>query len=190
MIASRLCNSFTSAPTRRQLVAAAAAVLGAAALAPRSALAQAQEEISHSAPAIHQEPVIPATRKRVYEVLTTAKQFDDMTKLIADMAGAIDLVKHPTTINPVAGGAFSMFGGIITGRNIELVPDRRVVQAWRVSNWDPGVFSIVRFQLEDQGAGSTKIIFDHTGFPNSDTEHLAPGWKAHYWEPIAKYLAG
>ncbi len=40
----------------------------------------------------------------------------------------------------------------------------------------------------EQGAGS-KIVFDHTGFPKGEAEVLASGWKAHYWEPLAKLLA-
>jgi len=35
----------------------------------------------------------------------------------------------------------------------------------------------------------TKIIFDHTGFPQGKGEHLADGWKANYWEPLEKYLS-
>jgi len=86
------------------------------------------------------------------------------------------------------GGAFSMFGGVIVGRHIELVPDARVVQAWRVAYWPKGLYSIARFELVEQGA-ATKIVFDHTGFPAGDAESLASGWKAHYWEPLAKFLA-
>jgi hypothetical protein len=38
-----------------------------------------------------------------------------------------------------------------------------------------------------QGSGA-KIIFDHTGFPKGAGEHLAAGWKAHYREPLEKFL--
>jgi hypothetical protein len=37
------------------------------------------------------------------------------------------------------------------------------------------------------GAGC-KIVFDHAGFPKGEAESLASGWKAHYWEPLAKVL--
>jgi activator of HSP90 ATPase len=54
--------------------------------------------------------------------------------------------------------------------------------------WDPGVYSIAKFELVQQGSG-TKITFDHTGFPQGQAEHLAAGWKANYWEPLEKLLA-
>jgi activator of HSP90 ATPase len=97
-------------------------------------------------------------------------------------------VKNVVKIVGAPGGEFSLFGGYITGRNIELVPSERVVQAWRAQSWGVGIYSVARFELVEQGAG-TKIIFDHTGFPVGQAEHLAQGWRANYWEPIAKVLA-
>lgn len=53
----------------------------------------------------------------------------------------------PAEIEPQAGGAFKCFGGQITGRIIELVPNRRIVQAWHVATWPEGVYSVVKFEL-------------------------------------------
>jgi hypothetical protein len=73
------------------------------------------------------------------------------------------------------------------GRNIELVANQRVVQAWRPAHWDAGVYSVARFELKTHGTGTT-IVFDHTGFPEGQYDHLLLGWKGHYWEPLAKFL--
>ena len=135
--------------------------------------------ILHDCESIHQEVVFKAPRKRVYEALTDEKQFSQTTDFV--MKGA------STKISKEVGGSFSIFGGVITGRHIELVPDERIVQAWREKDWTPGLYSIVRFQLDDQEA-STKLVFDHTGFPRGAAVHLAPGWWSHYWEPLQKYL--
>jgi activator of HSP90 ATPase len=94
----------------------------------------------------------------------------------------------PTQISREVGGAFMLFGGYITGRHLELVPSQRIVQAWRVGAWPTGVYSIAKFQLLPQGS-ATKIVFDHTGFPKGDAEHLASGWNEHYWQPLAEFLA-
>jgi hypothetical protein len=51
----------------------------------------------------------------------------------------------------------------------------------------PGIYSIAKFELVEHGSG-TKIVFDHTGFPIGDREHLAEGWKMNYWEPLEKFL--
>jgi activator of HSP90 ATPase len=145
----------------------------------------ASNEVSHSAEAIHQEVIFTAGPKRVYEVLTDAQQF---AKVVELSAAGMSLGKTPTVISSQAGGVFSLFGGHIVGRHIELVPGQRLVQAWRVVNWGPGVYSIAKFELTAQDSG-TKLTFDHTGFPQGQGQHLAEGWRANYWDPLAKYLA-
>lgn len=85
------------------------------------------------------------------------------------------------------GGAFSLFGDYIVGRQIELVPDLRIVQAWRVASWAPGVYSVTRCELLERGS-ATQLVFDHTGFPAGTAQDLASGWYAHYWEPMRKML--
>jgi hypothetical protein len=45
----------------------------------------------------------------------------------------------------------------------------------------------VKFELVEHNS-STKIVFDHTGFPQGKGDHLAAGWSANYWEPLRKYL--
>jgi len=125
---------------------------------------------------IHQEVTIKASAKKVYDALTDAKQFS------AFSGGA------PAQIDTKAGGSFSCFAGHIIGRNIELVPGKRVVQAWRSVKWGEGVYSIVRFELSEVG-GSTTIVFDQAGFPEEAGPHLESGWAKMYWEPLKAYLA-
>jgi activator of HSP90 ATPase len=175
------------APSRRQLVAGAVAFAGCGAR-PIRVWANAEDGISHSAESIHQEPVFQAIRKRVYEALAEAKQFDRIVQFSRAMQSGMALGKNRTEISRQVGGAFTLFGGHIIGRHVELVPYERIAQAWRVVDWHPGVYSIVKFELTEQGSG-TKIIFDHAGFPVGKAQHLAEGWNAHYWEPLRKYLS-
>ncbi len=174
-------------PTRRQAMVGVAIAFSGLALTSPEAWSAADEEISRTAESIHQEPVFKANRKRAYEALTDAKQFDKVIQLSGVMQ-AMHLGDKPAEISREVGGSFALFGGYITGRHVELVPNERIVQAWRTGSWAPGVYSIAKFDLVEQGSG-TKIVFDHTGFPKGDAEVLASGWKAHYWEPLAKLLA-
>jgi len=126
---------------------------------------------------IHQEVTIDASPAAVYGVLTTSEDFAKMTG-----GRAADISKE-------AGGAASMFGGDIRARNIELVPGKRVVQAWRSQAWPEGVYSIVRFELTPQGKG-TRLVFDQAGYPNDAHQMLDGGWPKMYWEPMSAMLAG
>jgi uncharacterized protein YndB with AHSA1/START domain len=124
---------------------------------------------------IHQEVVLNASPSKVYEALTDSQQFSTVT------GGAT------TEISPEVGGTFTLFGGHIEGRHIELVPGQRIVQAWRPAVWEKGLYSIVRFELIEQGEG-TLIKFDHTGVPEDQISHLSTGWGENYWKPLERYL--
>jgi uncharacterized protein YndB with AHSA1/START domain len=77
---------------------------------------------------------------------------------------------------------------MIEGRSIELVPNQRIVQAWRPAAWPAGIYSIIKFELIAEPKGGTRIMFDHTGFPQDKRESLTSGWTEHYWEPLHVYL--
>jgi uncharacterized protein YndB with AHSA1/START domain len=138
--------------------------------------------------AIHQEVLFKAPRARVYALLTDAREFQKVVVLSGAVASGKVKAAIPAEIGAEAGAPFSIFGGFVGGRIIELVPDRRLVEAWRPQDWPPGVYSIVKFELLDQDAG-TLLVFDQTGFPASDAAQLLQGWKMNYWQPMAKVLA-
>jgi uncharacterized protein YndB with AHSA1/START domain len=124
---------------------------------------------------IHQEVTLSAPPARVYKALVDSNEF-------ARFTGA------PAGGDAIEGSPFFGFGGHVSGRHVELIPDQRVVQAWRAKTWPEGTYSIVRFELQADGSG-TKLVFDHRGFPEDAKEHLAQGWHANYWDKLAKHVA-
>ena len=58
------------------------------------------------------------------------------------VSNSLSFLERPAEINREAGGAFSLFKGHIIGRNVELIPNQRIVQAWRVVTWPEGAYSI------------------------------------------------
>lgn len=124
---------------------------------------------------IHHEILFNTSLERIFEALTDAKTFSELTGALAE-------------IDAKSGGTFSCFDGMITGQTIEILPSSRLVQAWRVGNWEPGIYSIVKFELERLNEMETKLIFDHTGFPQEHREHLDQGWHERYWQPLKDYL--
>jgi uncharacterized protein YndB with AHSA1/START domain len=127
---------------------------------------------------IHQEVVIAAPPQQVSQLLTNGSLFGAATG-------------QPATITDREGESFSLFGGRVEGRQIELVPGQRVVQAWRFgtahdSPWEPGIYSTLRFTLHPVGDG-TRLVIDHTGIPSEWIEHLSQGYPTFYLDPIAKF---
>ena len=173
-----------AAPTRRHVLSRIAVVLGGLASGtvlrgetPLQTPAMAQvpsSEANNTRTSLHQEIDLPGSPARFGAALLDAKQFAAFSGMAA-------------TIDPREGGVFSLFGGMIVGRTVELIADQRIVQAWRPTHWDPGVYSMVRFVYSAQGSG-TRVVLDHTGFPEGDYDHLSSGWYEHYWAPLKKFL--
>ena len=175
--------------TRRQATIGLAALLPLAGTGRLAVAFRAQDSgISRSAEAIHQEVPFAASPARVYSALTDEKQFDQVVRQSAAMRGGMPPGAAPTKIVSSNGGEFSLFGGHIVGRQIELVTNQRIVQAWRSADWTPGLYSIARVELVARGVATT-LVFDHTGFPVGQADHLAQGWRENYWAPLAKVLA-
>jgi activator of HSP90 ATPase len=163
---------------RRQVITSAAMAFGA--LITRSS-AQTPSRPAPLTPAtkhltaLHQEIELNAAPARIYAALLDAKQFTTFSGMHAE-------------IDPRVGGAFTMFDGQIVGITVELVPDKRIVQAWRPTHWDSGIFSSAKFEFKPNGSATT-IILDHTGFPEGEFASLDWGWHNHYWDPLRKFLA-
>lgn len=169
-------------PARRKFIIGSALAIGTLGADRSHAQDGAQQSAVAAAPkgdckrtSLSQKIDLNASARRIYEALLDSGQF-------AAFSGA------PARIDRSAGGAFSLFGGLIVGRNVELVPDVRIVQAWRPADWPPGVYSLVKFELAAHEQ-HTQLVLDHTGFPAGGFEHLNSGWKSHYWDALAKYLS-
>jgi len=169
-------NEILGAPMRRRLFLGSFFWSAIAATAARAAPEKAANDKAKiaSLTALREEADFAAPPHRVYEALLDEKQF-------ASFTGA------PAKINRTEGGALSLFGGAILARNVELVADKRIVQAWRDAEWAPGIHSVVKFELTPRGAG-THLVLDHTGFPAGQFSDLDSGWHEHYLEPMKKFL--
>lgn len=142
---------------------------------------------------IHQQVTIPAGRREIYAIL-------------ADAAALSALCGMGGTAGRAEGAEFTAFNGHVTGRQVELVPGCRIVQAWRFPDWAPGTYTIVRFTVERDNsniAGSdadeaTILTIDQDGYPDGADalgchqtwhDHLDEGWRMFYLTPLARHFA-
>ena len=100
---------------------------------------------------IKQSVTIKASPHDVYEALMDSKKHAKFTG-------------GKATISRKVGGKFSAFDGYAEGVNLELVPDKKIVQSWRASDWPEGHYSKATFALKAV-AGGTKLTFTQTGVP-------------------------
>ena len=112
----------------------------------------------------------------------------DLYEAIMDSRKHAKFTGAPAEISTKVGGAISAHGGYVEGKNLELVPNKKIVQAWRGSDWREGVYSRATFAFRSAGKGKTKLTFTQSGIPDDQFEDVKKGWIDFYWQPLAKML--
>ena len=125
---------------------------------------------------IRQTATFKADPHTVYETLMDSRKH-------AKFSGA------PATISRKKGGAFTTYGGSLSGTNLELIPDKKIVQAWRADDWQAGHYSRATFSLK-KVKGGTELSFYQSGVPDKHYEGIKKGWIDFYWTPMKKMLHG
>ena len=105
----------------------------------------------------------------------------------------MDSRKHKTftgekaRISREIGGKFTAYDGYIKGVNLDLVPNKKIVQSWRGSDWPEGHYSKVTFSLQKAKSG-TRLTFRQSGVPEEHYKDINQGWRDYYWKPIREML--
>lgn len=94
----------------------------------------------------------------------------------------------PVTISRTPGSRFRAFGGMITGRTLQVVPKRLIIQSWRGKDWKYGDIDstlVISFWPDDNGG---RIELVHVNVPEYDYDDVNEGWDRYYWKPWREYL--
>jgi uncharacterized protein YndB with AHSA1/START domain len=99
------------------------------------------------------------------------------------------MVGSTATVDPRVGGAFTAWDGYIKGTTLELEPYRRIVQAWRTTEFSAAhPDSRLELMLE-QVEGGTRLTIRHIEIPEGQGASLEQGWIDHYFRPMKEYFA-
>ncbi len=93
-------------------------------------------------------------------------------------------------ISDKKGARFTVWDGYITGRNVTLVPGKRIVQSWRTTQFrkaDPD--SQIEVLLRRMPSGSTRLTLRHTHVPDGHTSYRDGGWQENYFKPMKEFFA-
>ena len=85
--------------------------------------------------------------------------------------------------SPALGGPYSAWDGYITGKTLELIPGKRIVQSWRTSEFGAGdPDSTITVYLEPTKGGA-RLTLTHSGVPDGQTSYENGGWQDNYFTP-------
>ena len=125
--------------------------------------------------------------KTIKQSVTIKSSPHDVYEALMDSKKHAKFTGGKATVSRVVGGKFTAFDGYSEGVNLELVPDKRIVQTWRAGDWPEGHYSKVTFALT-KAAGGTKLTFTQTEVPEDQYEAISDGWQEYYWTPMKEML--
>lgn len=82
------------------------------------------------------------------------------------------------------GSEFSLWEGSIVGKNLEFIPDKKIVQEWFFGEQEEP--SIVTMLLHDHKHG-TSVELTHTNIPDDDFEEFVDGWNHSYFGALREF---
>jgi steroid delta-isomerase-like uncharacterized protein len=118
---------------------------------------------------------LPATLEQVYTAWLSTEKHSAFTG-------------SPAAVDAKVGGAFTAWDGYIGGTTLALEPYRRIVQAWRTTEFpDDAPDSRLEILIEP-AEGGTRLTLDHTGIPIGQADDYRQGWEDFYFGPLAAYF--
>jgi uncharacterized protein YndB with AHSA1/START domain len=108
--------------------------------------------------------------------------------LLADSRSRTEVTGREARISDKVGGKFSADAGQVTGVNVDLVPGRRLVQAWRRKDFPEGIYSMVAITFAPTPSGGTELVLTHRGVPKHLLDQIEDYWRLVYWAPMKKRL--
>jgi activator of HSP90 ATPase len=105
----------------------------------------------------------------------------DSNKHSAATGGAARMSRKP-------GGTFAAWDGQLSGKNLLIVKNRMIVQAWRSTQWKASDLDSTLILIFSKAPGGGQVNITHVNVPEHDHDGVMKGWRKYYWEPWKKYL--
>jgi len=107
------------------------------------------------------------TPKALYELYMDAKKHSTATGAAAKISGKV-------------GGSFSARNGYITGKNLQLVKNKLIVQTWRAQDWNKDDLDST-FIIALQPKGNDVVLqVVHANVPDEQAKEIDKGWYEFY----------
>lgn len=92
-----------------------------------------------------------------------------------------DIIQHwsgdEAKMSADVGAKFSLWGGQMFGTNLEVIPNKKIVQEWCYEQWEKP--SKVTFIIKAKGDISIVSLY-HEDVPEKSLESIAEGWDSYY----------
>ena len=119
--------------------------------------------------------VLSASPKQVYSAWLDGQKHGEMTG-------------GPATGSDQIGAVHSAWDHYISGKNVELIQNQKIVQTWRTTEFATSdEDSRLQIDLKPSAEGGCELTLKHSNIPEGHTEY-EQGWVDHYFEPMKEYF--
>jgi activator of HSP90 ATPase len=101
--------------------------------------------------------------------------------------GHSNMTGGEATASKSIGDEFTAWDGYITGKNIELEENERIVQSWRSTEFDAADEDSLIEVLLAENNGITELTLHHSNLPEGE-DHYKNGWDEHYFQPMKAFF--
>jgi activator of HSP90 ATPase len=92
---------------------------------------------------------------------------------------------YPAIMSEEPGSEFSLWEGDITGRNLEFIKDKTIVQEWCFGEQPEKSVVTITIQPDRENC---QVTVEHTNIPDKDFAEIAEGWREYYIGAIADFF--
>ena len=118
--------------------------------------------------------IIEATTQEIYSAWLNSQLHTQMTGGEANCSDKV-------------GASFTAWDGYISGKNLELFKNKKIVQTWRTSEFSENdEDSILTIQLSEIKE-VTELTLTHKNIPKGKTQYKQ-GWIDHYFVPMKEFF--
>ncbi|MBL7864731.1 MAG: SRPBCC domain-containing protein [Cyclobacteriaceae bacterium] len=82
------------------------------------------------------------------------------------------------------GTEFSLWEGSISGKNLEFIPDKKIVQEWYFGDQEPKSIVTIKLHKADEG---TSVELVHTNIPDEAYDDIVEGWSEAYFAALREF---
>ena len=129
------------------------------------------------------------TTKTIEQIVTFDASPHDVYEALMDSEKHSQFTGAKASISRDVGGSFTAYDGALSGTNLELMPDAKIVQSWRAADegWPADHYSTACFTLENIDGG-TRLTLVQNGVPERHFDDIDQGWKDYYWAKMKEFL--
>ena len=106
-----------------------------------------------------------------------------------DSQAHTEMTGSPAEIDPTVGGKFTAWDRYIQGETLAAEPYRRILQAWRTTEFPEDSPDSRLEILIEEPEGGAQVTLLHSEIPEGQAEDYRQGWKEYYFEPMGRYFS-